>query len=349
MIDFLLNGKGSSPVANLLLQNGFDAGCLRPYVGNDGNTYVTKEDSDKPVFVANGPQATLRVREWIKLDEAVTKVAKPRLQAVQDLVSAGLTYDLPNGMGHTVLQYQTMSDISPATISMDGLRESERDRPVYDLRSLPLPIIHKDFSFSARELMVSRNGGQPLDTTTAQLAARRVAEEAEKLTIGVNPLYQYGGGTIYGYKNFPNRITYTLQPPDGVGWDPSKTVNDVLGMIEAARLRNHYGPFILYTSGAWGQYLDRDYSNAKGDNTLRTRVQQIEKISAIKSLDYLSGWDLILVEMVPDVVQMVRGMDVTTVQWQEAGGMELRFKVMCIYVPRLRSDSNNNTGIVHAA
>ena len=47
------------------------------------------------------------------------------------------------------------------------------------------------------------------------------------------------------------------------------------------------------------------------------------------------------------VVEMVNGMEVTTVQWQEKGGLVFRYKVMCIKVPRLRSDFASRTGILH--
>jgi hypothetical protein len=40
-------------------------------------------------------------------------------------------------------------------------------------------------------------------------------------------------------------------------------------------------------------------------------------------------------------------MDVTTVQWDEKGGMKKNFKIMAIIVPQLRADQNSNTGIVH--
>ncbi len=51
--------------------------------------------------------------------------------------------------------------------------------------------------------------------------------------------------------------------------------------------------------------------------------------------------------MTTDVVREVIGMDVTTVQWETKGGMQLNFKVMAILVPQIRADQNSNTGIVH--
>jgi hypothetical protein len=55
---------------------------------------------------------------------------------------------------------------------------------------------------------------------------------------------------------------------------------------------------------------------------------------------------LLLVQMTPDVAQAVNGMDITTLQWETVGGMEINFKVMCIQVPRLRADAYGNCGIL---
>ncbi len=73
----------------------------------------------------------------------------------------------------------------------------------------------------------------------------------------------------------------------------------------------------------------------------------MQDIEAVITLDYLTGYQAILVQLTPDVIREVVGMDVTTLQWELHGGMEIRFKVMAIMVPQIRSDINGNTGIVH--
>ena len=93
--------------------------------------------------------------------------------------------------------------------------------------------------------------------------------------------------------------------------------------------------------------MDEDYEVAKGDNTLRDRIGAIEGVDRPQTLDFLPTKTLLLVQKTPDVARMVVGMDVTTVQWESKGGMELNFKVMAIMVPQLRADFNSNTGIVH--
>jgi hypothetical protein len=218
MPDLIFNGQAVGDVATRLLQCDMDVRVLRPWIGRDGRTYIdiTKNDGKPGIGLVGNATATLRKDDWKILDDAIIKIAKPRLKAVGDLRSRGLTFSIPNGMGKTVLETETQSDISPASVSMDGLRENEDDRPVFELTNLPLPIIHKDFQYSARQLAASRNGGSPLDTTTAELAGRRVAEEAEKMLLGnstVADQYNWGGGVIYGYTDYTNRLTYSITDP----------------------------------------------------------------------------------------------------------------------------------------
>lgn len=350
-MDFILNGRAFGSVASALMKNDFDVGALRPYEGSDGKAYVALRKGGKlesvPIYNAN---TTLRKDEWTLLDSVVMKAAKARLRAVSDLRSRGLEYVIPNGLAKTVLQYEAQSDITPADVSMDGLRQSESDRPEYSLVNLPLPIIDKEFRFSARQIAVSRNGSTPLDTTMVELAARKVAELAEQMLLGlVSPgsMYAYGGGTIYGYLDFPGRIPHSLTAPTASGWGPATLVRDVLTMKSLSQAQFHYGPWMCYISPDWDVYLDDDYSSQKGDNTLRDRIRAIEGIEDVVTLDYMTGWDVLLVQMTSDVVREVVGMDITTLQWESRGGLEQNFKVMAILVPQLREDYYGNTGIVH--
>lgn len=343
---------GNGSLAAAVMKYGGDIRNMRPWMGKDGRSYITQNNritgKPEPVLVRNNT-ALLRKDDWLVLDQAIIKAAKPRLKAVADLRNAGLQFTIPNGLGKTVLDTERQSDVNEATISMDGLRKSQNDRPVFDLQMLPLPIVHKDFSFSARQVMASRNGGSPLDTTMAELSARRVAEQVEGLLLGVLPSYAYGGGTIYGYTNFPDRLTKVMTAPTATGWVAETTVKEVLAMKLQSQTAFHYGPWVLYTSLEWDKYLDDDYKPTYNATTLRQRLKMIEDISDVRTLDYLPSGTMLLVQMTPDVARMIVGMEITTVQWETQGGMELNFKVMTINVPQLRSDFNHNTGIVHGS
>lgn len=334
-----------------------DVRIFRPYLSNDGkrafitqNRYNPKTDRVEScrVPVANAA-ATMRYDEWRQLDTAVLKAARGRLRFVADLRAGGLQYTIPNGLAKTVLSTESSSDPGTAAVSMDGLRKGNNDRQEYTMTNLPLPLIHSDFSFSARQIMVSRESSTPLDTSGAEAAARRVAEVAEQLALGnwAGGTFAFGGGSIYGATTFPSRMTQVLTNPTSSSWTARATLNEVLAMKQKSQAQLHFGPWILYASTSWDQYLDNDYSTTKGDVTLRERIKQVDGIQDIRALDYLTGYQMLLIQQSSDVVREVVGLDFTTVQWPEEGGLKMNYKVMAIMVPQFRADVNGNTGIVH--
>ena len=349
-MDFIMNGQATGSVASRLLASGFNTNVLRPYIGKDGRSYVTVINSKgKPEAMVTNAPASLRYEDWRLLDSVVLKAARARLRLVADLRGGGLSFNIPNGMGKTVFSTENQTDPGTATVSMDGIRKTVTARPEFNLVNLPLPITHSDFDFSARQVQVSRNGGSPLDLSMAEAAARRVSEVVEQLAIGSYGAYSFGGGSLYGITTFPNRLTYSLNLPTATGWTATKTLNDVLAMKSKSQAIFNFGPWILYYGTAWDQYLDNDYSATKGDVTLRERIQKIDGIQDIRALDYLSGFQMVLVQQSTNTIREIVGMDITTVQWETEGGMQLNFKVMCIMVPQIRADANSNCGIVHGS
>ena len=342
-----LGALSGDPVDRLLQANG-DVNVLRPFIGNDGGTYVTRVSALGRVEVTpvHNTHATLRKDEWKYLDDAIVKAAKERLKLVADIRGMGLTFTIPQGMGKTVLETETQGDVNDAVVSMDGLRESPDDRPEYELGVLPLPITHKDFMFSARQLLTSRNGGSPLDTSSAELGARKVAESNEKITLGVTTGMAYGAGSVVGLTNFSNRLTQVLTNPTAAGWTAATFLSEVMTMRASSVAAFHYGPWMLYVAPGWDLYLDGDFK-AASDKTLRERVKAVSGITDIKTLDFLTGYQIVMVQMTSDIIRVVVGMDITTLQWDTKGGMQKNFKIMSIIVPQIRGDFNGNTGIVH--
>lgn len=327
-----------------------------------------------PVFNAT----SLRKEEWIQLDQVVLRAARLRLRAWADLAAAN-SYGGFNAMAKETLEHETMSDPGEAVVDMDGLTEARTDSPLFRLQGIPLPITHSDFYFSSRKLAQSRNTGTPLDTVQGEAAGRRVAEMIEKTLIGTVTGFRgdegpyatgYGYGTggatgaagtrynqVYGYTNYPDRLTKTdLTTPTGS--NPSATVSDVIAMRQQLVDGRFYGPYMLYTSTDWDTYLDQDYyalattGMAAPTQTLRERLKKIDGIQDVRRLDFLPSssnpFTMVMVQMTPDVCQAINGMDITTVQWESVGGMRLNFKVMCIQVPRLRSDYYGRCGVLHA-
>lgn len=360
-VDLIGKNGGQGALANHIQGGRLDSGQMRPYIYTDpetGNTgmfmSIYKGQGDPNDINSYHMQpvnnATLRRDEWKTLDDAVLKIAESRLSGIQDLINAGLTFQLGNAMGTTVLEWHDVSDAMEANLSMDGLKRGANDRPSYSTNYLPIPIIHSDYEINSRVLEASRSLGNPLDTTSAERAARKVNEKLESMLF-TDTDYTFGGGTIYSYLNFPHRNSQTLS----VNWDASaktgeQIVNEVIAMKQKAIAKYFRGPYVLYIPQNYETIMDQDYAVGTNVNyTLRQRLEAIEGISSVRLVDTLPDDNVLLVQMTPDVVRLVQGMGIQNVEWSSEGGMVTNYKVMTIQVPQLRADQDGKTGIVHLA
>lgn len=317
---------------------------MRPFVNDDGKTY----------FVNNGKaelhtnDGLLRYDEWKDLDRNVIEISTDRLVGVADLQAAGLTHNL-GSIGVTITQWEESSDMDSANVSMSGVTRGDEDTPAFKQSAVPVPIVHKDFRLNIRRLEASRRFGQALDVTASSIAARKVAETSEDMLFAGKPIV-VEGNTIYGYTNHPQRNTVTL----GTAWDALATSaydtikDQVLEMIQAAEDDGYYGPFNLYIPTEYSNVMQDDYDPGSGDTrTVRERLLQIEQLNSIKVADRLTADNVVLVQMTRDVVDLAVAQDVTTVQWEDRGGMSELFKVMAVWVPRIKKDYDGRSGIVH--
>jgi len=364
-VDLITANGALGEIANKLAMSGrLDIGRMRPYIEQDGQTYVSvyvggdpkKEDAYRVLQINQA--GTLRRDEWKQLDEAVLKVAESRLGGFQDLIDAGLVYNLGNAMGTTVLEYHDISDTDlSADITMDGITRAQGARPQFKTHYLPIPIVHADYEINARVLAASRNMGNPLDTTMAERAARKVQEKLELMLFG-DQKYSYGGGTIYSYINFPHANTKTeVESILGtnastilVPWnkaDGTKIVQQVIAMKQASLNDKFFGPWNLYIPPAYETILDEDYKVSGGKViTIRDRLMAISGIRNIKVIDFMPADTVLLVQMTSDVVRVVRGMGLQNVEWSTEGNMVTKYKVMTIQVPQIRADQEGKCGIV---
>lgn len=360
-IDFIgLNGAGQGELAAYLLGQGrLDPARMRPFINlnkkspNFGKSCIQVFKGGNPRVLTNyqvmpiQTNATLRRDEWKQLDEAVLAISETRLNGIQDLIANNLIFSLGNAMGTTVLEYHDMSDAMEADLTMDGVTRSQGDRPSFGTKYLPLPIIHVDYEINARVLAASRSLGNPLDTTSAERAARKVNEKLEAMLF-TNTSYAFGGGTIYSYVNEPNRNTVALS----TNWDASaktapQIIAEVISMKQASINAKHYGTWMLYIPTAYETVLDEDYDTTTPGKTIRERIEQIAGIKGVKVIDTLTANNVLLVQMTTDVVRLVRGMGIQNVEWQTEGKMITKYKVMTIQVPQVRADQDGNSGIVH--
>jgi hypothetical protein len=331
--DYILNGVGVGPVGEVMGEMRGDPGMMRPYFEDSpnhpfrGKPCVTintgryrydhalgKERPERKTYLISNLQerginspvfnaTSLRKEEWIELDRVVLRAARYRLRAWWDLAKAN-SFGGFNGMNKMILEHETMTDPGEAVVDMDGLTEGRTDTPIFQLQGLPLTITHSDFFFSSRRLGISRNTGTPLDSTMAEAAGRRVAENIEKTTIGNIVGLTYGGqstyiggysraSSVYGYINFPPRLTYsTMNTPTGS--NPNATLLDYLNMRNLLYANKFFGPFMAYHSNDWDPFLDDDYYQIGSNSgavaptkSLRTRLKEIEGVEDVRRLDFL--------------------------------------------------------------
>ena len=324
--DFILpNGlggsKGHGTIAQRLLANGMDTKALRT-------------------------NATLRKEEWLEFDTALVETARDRLVAVGDLLSRGLTLNLKNAMGTTVIEWETIGQMRPAEVNMDGITRAAADRPNYESVLLPIPITHENFQFNIRALEASRLLGNALDTSSVIEATLQVVESLEsQLFNGVS--ITFGGGTIYGYTNHPQRNTVSLhQVWDHVNQTGELIVADVLSLIAAAHVDRMFGPYVIYVPTDYWIPLVDDFK-ADGDRTTLERILAIPNIDAVRVSDKLADDNIVMVQMTKNVVDMVVGFQPRLLEWSGEGGLQAFFKVMAIMVPRVKATQTGQSGVVH--
>jgi uncharacterized linocin/CFP29 family protein len=323
----------------------FGAGASGRWAGERFRAAIQEGKSLSPGVLRTND--TLRRYEWIAYDTAIIMEAQIRLRAVADLIAMGLTQTITNGLAKTLFEYEKISDVDPATVSLDGITRSENDRVEFTPGNLPLPITHKDWFLNLRSLLASREKGEPLDTTHARLAGRKVAEETERMLFQGGK--QFAGFPIYGYTTFPGRNTASFGTNGNwanaakTGADIVADVQTMMALLEGDRM---YGPYMIYTSANSSLKLQDDYK-ANSDRTIRERILALDNVLGIRVVDQLPANNVITVQMTSDVVELLIGEDLQNIQWDTHGGFKINFKAFQIMIPLLRTDAGGRSGIAH--
>ncbi len=304
----------------------------------------------RPIQSELNVNAALRDEEWKMMDETVVNAYRDPLVAASDLFGAGLRFNVPNAMGVTVLEHESLTDEGEASISMYAGTAPNEDLSEYSLTGIPLPIVSHGFTLDERVLQAGRNRGTPIDVTGVERSTRAVSVLTDDIFF--NGTFAYGGYNLYGYTTHPSRNTGSLAgTSSNEGWaDASKTgeeiLADVLAMIQAAYDDLLEGPFMLYVPRAYHTALQADFK-ANSDKSIMARLMEIDELRGIRKSLRLAADNVVLVTMQRDVVDAVVGFLPTLVEWPEQGGAINRFKVMSIVVPRIKADPTGKSGIIH--
>jgi len=378
MNPIIFNANGAAMtgagVGEKLLAANFEAGALRPFVYN-GKAYVTINGEG----VLYNNNATLTRDEWKHFDDKIIKAFQADLSFVKSIKAAGLTYDLPNPLGKTILEHQNMSNAITAKISMDANVQDSGDTPEIGTGSIPIPIISSGFNIDMRTLASSRNSQVPLDTTNQEFAARANAvflenqtlfgngaiTDTQKLTsdfsdaaVRLANRYTYGAQTIDGIFTYESAVEYNMANDWLLVATTGKQIlSDTILMKQELAEQGYGGDAKLSLPSYLQAKLSEDYKSSESSSTMSilNRLQMIqgltiEFVESIGRITPATGGtqyiNLCMVAMRSDVIRMIDGFDSMLVQWDSQGGMNTNYRILTIQVPQLRTRQAGDCGVV---
>ena len=237
-------------------------------------------------------------------------------------------FKLPHAGFKTVRGYKE-TDMGQATIDMDG-QAQVRDRVELAPFDVKVPVIHKEFKLFWRDIIASRHGGMPIETRSAENAARQVAEEEDKLLLSG----EYSGWRALGIEGLATATSRNTKASAGA-W-PANSITDVSAAIAELESVGHKGPFALALRSTWLGKLRALISN--------TGIFYLEKIAELVKAGiyvtdnlYSSGGlttNALVVEPGQENFEMVVGQDLTTFMQQDED-MNINGKVYEVVAPRI--------------
>jgi uncharacterized linocin/CFP29 family protein len=280
----------------------------------------------------------LRKDEWVQLDTALIQMATVRLRALNLLRQQGLTTPL-DGLGVLISQYEQLSDMTDAEVSMSGVARTQEDSNSFSLVSVPVPVISKDFRINIRRLLASRRNGEGVDVTQIMTATRKVSEMLVNLLFFGYP-GRLDGAKLEGFLTAANR---NLVTGSGSWAAQSSAYTDVVAAITALQNAHFYGPYGMFVNNT--QYLELLGYVTNVNQTFLMRILSIPGLQFCEPADQLPGGRAVVFQLTKDVIDIAIAQDITTVEWDEHGGLTAQYKVMAAMAPRPKNDSSLQSGI----
>lgn len=190
----------------------------------------------------------LTTEETQYIEEQITKTIMPQLigRRLMPIIN------IP-GAGVKKYTYYIEYEMSEALISMTGEGES-KDRVEKGENSVKVPIISKGYDLHFRDVLAHRKIGGDLNTQHAESAARKVAEDEDRLILtGELPstgTYPWPAMGIEGL------VTATGNLGGAGGAWPTNCIANVSAAKQTLRAQGHYGPYRLVLPPVLYGYLE---------------------------------------------------------------------------------------------
>ena len=293
-------------------------------------------------LVVNGTLPYEAYKAW---DPKLVEISKAKLTFAQDLAKYGLV-DTRYDLGDITVNYEKISEMSAATASMGGVTKGQDDRLVFTTAGVPMPIFHKEFRLGAREIQAAaKSPNRGLSTFHIEQSGRKVLESVNSMFFdGVSDI-EVDSNVIYGLTSHPNRGTVSATAAWGSGGDDP--IADVESMLAAAYANYFDGPFVLYISNDNKAFCEKDYSATKGEKTFIERFLSYSAIAEVKFESGLANGEAVLVQMTSDVVELKVAQELVAFEQPQSHRLQHDFMVMAAMAFVVKSDANNNCGVVH--
>ena len=191
----------------------------------------------------------LTQEEILYIDTRVVETVKPLLIGRRLFP----VFTLPHAGFMTVRGYKR-TNMSAARISLYG-ETGSKDRTEKASFDITVPVIDKEFEVMWRELEASRSSGIPLDLQDAENAARKVAEDEDKLLI----TGEYTGFRALGVEGLATATGRNTKASAGA-W-PTNALTDLSAAIGELEADGHMGPYACILRSAWAAKLRALVSN----------------------------------------------------------------------------------------
>jgi len=328
----------------------------RPYIDKDGrakiSVYQGGDIHDPKSYtqkLVDNDMAIFTPEEWKAIDTRLREIAASRQVGIAKLKELGLVYNLANPFASQSLEYMKTSDMHDASVNMNFKVTNETDKQAVKTASIPIPVISWRWGFDIRELQMSRLYNRPLDLQGAKVGARKIGEKLESMMFGAN-------ATILDDKKIDSIISFadsnkiaTLHNWNATGTTTTDILDDVIALKKKSIEDKHFGKWILFVAQNYEARLDDDYgvdATTKAYIPLMDRIKKINGILDVIVSDFLPDDTVALVQMTNDTIELINGMELTTVQLMNAGGLNFEMLSFVMQTPAVKSDYYGNCGIV---
>lgn len=278
------------------------------------------------------------------LEDAVLAEQTVDTSAVQHLRDAGLV--IPEDIAFTQHEFDVISAVTAADITVDGQASDTRDVPQYERKAITVPVVSKSFTLGMRTLRaIDLIPGRSFSTTLATAAAQVVREAFENaLFNGFGDVKISTATETFGYVNDPDANSAASSGDWGTVGNAEATVST---MINAESGDNFKGPFTLYVSRTQYNEISKLYKSVDNNSTELDRILNYPQIDNVFEVNeaFLADGTVALVQLQANTIAWVEAMPFRIVEWTSPDGMSTHWRVMSIAAPRTASTWNDRSGI----